>query len=94
MDSFIRDLIAGQNFAQTPLSATALFLLVTWSLFCKGIALWRCANLKQKNWFVAILIVNTAGILEIAYLFYFSQSKLNIQEIFGQVLSLKSKRPR
>jgi len=51
-------------------------ILIAWSIGWKGWALWRAAQLKQKAWFVVFLIVNTAGILEIFYLFYFSKQKI------------------
>lgn len=92
MDSLFKSFITGQNFTQNPLSTSVLFLIVAWSLFWKGVALWRCANLKQRNWFVAVLILNTAGILEIAYLFYFSRPKLNIQDVFDLIKPQKSKK--
>ena len=40
-----------------------------WTLSWKGLALWRSATLRQKGWFVAMLVINTLGILEIIYLF-------------------------
>ena len=42
---------------------------IIWTLVWKGLALWRSAGLRQKYWFMAILIINTLGILEIIYLF-------------------------
>lgn len=63
---------------------TALFFVFfLWSVLWKGIALWRSANLKQKNWFVVILILNgaTLGILEIVYLFFFAKKKMTIAEL-------------
>lgn len=42
---------------------------ILWTLVWKGLALWRAAGLRQKWWFVAMLIVNTLGILEIIYIF-------------------------
>ncbi|OHA89763.1 MAG: hypothetical protein A3C70_00695 [Candidatus Zambryskibacteria bacterium RIFCSPHIGHO2_02_FULL_43_14] len=44
-------------------------LIIFWSLVWKGFALWRSAELRQKYWFIAILLINTLGILEIIYLF-------------------------
>ena len=44
-------------------------LAMMWALVWKGFALWRSAELRQKYWFIAILVVNTFGILEIIYLF-------------------------
>ncbi|MGA2968063.1 MAG: DUF5652 family protein [Candidatus Levyibacteriota bacterium] len=57
------------------------FILYLWSLLWKGLALWRAAQLKQRNWFVGILILNTVGILEIVYLFFFAKKKLTLQEL-------------
>jgi len=39
----------------------------------KGIALWKAARNKSLAWFVVLFIVNTAGILEILYIFVFSK---------------------
>jgi hypothetical protein len=44
-------------------------LLVIWSIAWKGLGLWRAAEIRQKWWFIAILVLNTFGILEIIYLF-------------------------
>ena len=44
---------------------------VAWSLIWKGIALWHAARNGQKGWYVALLVVNTLGVLEILYLFVF-----------------------
>jgi len=50
-----------------------LIILIIWSLIWKGLALWKSARLNQPVWFVALLVVNTLGILEILYLFIFSK---------------------
>ena len=52
-----------------------MLLVVAWSLFWKGTALWKAARSGSKEWFVAILVVNTLGILEILYLYVFSGKK-------------------
>jgi len=53
---------------------TMLFvLLLIWSLIWKGIALWKAAHNNDKAWFIALLILNTIGILEIFYIFVFSK---------------------
>lgn len=46
------------------------FVLVAWSLVWKGLALWRAGRLGERGWFVALLILNTLGILELIYLFF------------------------
>lgn len=50
-----------------------LALLIIWSVVWKGLALWHAAREGHKGWFVALLIINTAGILEILYLYVFSK---------------------
>lgn len=42
--------------------------LVVWSAAVKGLALWYSARASQKAWFIALLIMNTLGILELAYI--------------------------
>lgn len=55
------------------LSGFGLVVLVVWVLAWKGFALWKAARLRQPVWFVVILLINTMGILEILYIFVFSQ---------------------
>jgi len=52
-----------------------LIALIVWSVFWKGLALWHSAINRQKYWFVFLLVVNTAGILEIIYLKFFQKKK-------------------
>ena len=48
-------------------------LIGIYTTIVKGFALWRAAQLAQKNWFIALLILNTLGILELVYLFVISK---------------------
>ena len=50
-----------------------IVLAIIWTFIWKGLALWRAATLRQKYWFLAILLINTLGILEIIYLFLVSK---------------------
>lgn len=59
----------------------AIYILLVWALVWKGLALWRAAKYDQRNWFIAILVLNTAGLLEIVYLFYFSKNKLKLSSL-------------
>ena len=52
-----------------------IILLVIWSIIWKGIALWKCGRNNQLVWFIVLLVVNTAGILEILYLLFFQNKK-------------------
>ncbi|MGE5404829.1 MAG: DUF5652 family protein [Candidatus Saccharibacteria bacterium] len=49
--------------------------LVIWSLAWKGTALWNAARSKQLAWFVALLVINTAGLLEMIYLALFRREQ-------------------
>jgi hypothetical protein len=61
--------------AVSPGMKALIIALVVWSIVWKGIALWRAARNGQSAWYVVMLIVNTAGILEIIYLLGFSKPK-------------------
>ena len=54
--------------------------LMIWSLFWKSLAVWRAAKGKQRYWFMAILLINTMGILDIVYLVRFSKDKMGIKD--------------
>ncbi len=60
------------NFVLFPL----LVPVVVWSLVWKGLALYKAAQNGQKGWFVALLVFNTLGILEIMFLLLFSTTKI------------------
>lgn len=49
-----------------------LLLIVLWSLFWKGLALWQAARQGDRWWFVGLLAINSLGILEIVYLQFFA----------------------
>jgi hypothetical protein len=46
----------------------AFILLALWELVWKGFALWKASHNNQSGWFIALLVLNTAGILPIIYL--------------------------
>lgn len=50
-------------------------LAALWSLPWKGWALWRAARRDDLLWFVALLVVNTLGILDILYIFVIGKDK-------------------
>ena len=52
-----------------------LIPLMIWSVIWKGLALWKCGRNNQLAWFIAMLVLNTAGILEIVYLLFFQKKK-------------------
>ena len=48
-----------------------ILLAVVWSVFWTGLGLWHSARNKQQGWFVAMLLLNTLGLLPIIYLLWF-----------------------
>ncbi|MCL5004292.1 MAG: DUF5652 family protein [Patescibacteria group bacterium] len=57
------------NLQNIPLFNSPYFpLLLVWSLFWKGLALWRAAGNREKVWFIFLFLINTLGILDIVYL--------------------------
>jgi hypothetical protein len=55
-----------------------LVAIQLWELPWKGAALWRAAHNKHLGWFVALMLVHLAGLIDIIYLFYFSESKKRV----------------
>lgn len=73
------DIFAYAPWLNNEVVLTALWIIVfIWAFVWKGIGLWTSAKQNQKFWFIAILTLNTAGLLEIIYLFYFAKNKLTI----------------
>jgi len=62
-------------FFTNPIFQIGFLLITVWGLAWKGVALWKSARNGQRNWFIAMLVVNTFGILEIVYVFYFQKNK-------------------
>jgi methionyl-tRNA synthetase len=58
------------------LGPVLIFILV-WTIYWKYKALWRAAKQDQKWWFLVLLVVNTIGILEILYIYFFSKKLTN-----------------
>ena len=50
--------------------ALLFFVLIIGLLILKGYSLWTAARRGDSGWFVALLIVNTVGILELCYLYF------------------------
>lgn len=52
-------------------------LVALWSLAWTAVAVWKAARNGDKWWFIAMLVLNTVGILEIIYIFAFSKDGEN-----------------
>jgi methionyl-tRNA synthetase len=61
-------------FQSAPWIVPVMILVGVWDIIWKGIGMWKSAGHKQLAWFIAILILNTVGILPIIYLLWFQKS--------------------
>ncbi len=57
------------------LKSAVFCLLIVWSVIWKGIALWHAARNKQLAWFIALIVINTAGIFEMLYIAFFRKNR-------------------
>jgi len=62
--------------------------VMIWSFLWKGLALWKSANKRHLLWFVIMLVVNTLGLLEIAYFFFLNRWDID----GGRILKLLENR--
>lgn len=58
------------SFLNNPIFFTPFLI---WITVWKGLALWKSASKKQLWWFLALLTINTLGILEIVYILYLNK---------------------
>lgn len=52
-----------------------IMVLVIWEIVWKGLALWFASKNNQKIWYVAILLINSIGIIPLVYLVFFRKDK-------------------
>lgn len=50
-----------------------VYPLIILDLVLKAFALWRSARNDHKYWFIALLIINSAGIVPLVYIIFFSK---------------------
>jgi methionyl-tRNA synthetase len=59
----------------TNLQLTLIGAVVLWDVIWKGFALWKAARDDKTGWFIALLVLNTVGILPIIYLLFFKSDR-------------------
>lgn len=52
------------------ITALIFFIVALGVIALKGYAMWHAAKRDEKGWFVALLVINTFGILELIYLYF------------------------
>lgn len=50
-----------------------VMVAIIWTVCIKGFALWHAARRNEKWWFIALLVINTFGILELIYLIFYAK---------------------
>lgn len=71
---YMKEFLLNGSLAQMSLSTTIfVFILSIWTIGWKGFALWTSSREEKKIWFIILLLINTFGILEIIYIYGFSQ---------------------
>ncbi|MFA6536977.1 MAG: DUF5652 family protein [Patescibacteria group bacterium] len=63
------------NFQLDGATLSWLIPVLFWEMIWKGFALWRSAKNNQTGWFVALMVINTFGLLPILYLYVFTKKK-------------------
>jgi hypothetical protein len=89
-------MIFPQNVAQLDAMLQSPWFLaaLVWSMIIKGIALWQASQRRQKIWFVALLVVNTFGILELIYLVFVAKAIVEVTWTRGEGQQQKPKKKR
>lgn len=70
-----------QELLQNPF---VLILIQLWTLPWKGLALWISAKKSDKKWFIALLLIQTLGILDIIYIVLIA--KYDLKSLFHQLM--------
>jgi len=65
-----------------------VWIFLIWVFFWKGRALWKASQKKHLVWFVILLLVNTMGLLEIAYIFFLNRWSID----GGKILAFLEKK--
>lgn len=69
-----------------------IILLAIWTIPWKIYSVWIASKNNHKLWFVALIIFNTFGILEIFYVFYVAKKKIpEVKKAFIRALTPKKK---
>lgn len=80
-------------FYQHPVNFLVVFILLSiWELVWKGFGLWHSAQNKQSGWFIAMLLLNTVGILPIIYLLGFKPKQKREASLKQATRSVRKKK--
>ena len=77
MPWFLGNSRAFSSLVDLSIRESGILFLIAWSLLLKGFALWHAARRNEPKWFIALLVINTAGIFEVVYLLF-------VARVFGE----------
>lgn len=60
----------GIGFGMFAVLLLVVFVVAIGSFILKAYALWTSARRGEQGWFIALLLINTMGILELVYLYF------------------------
>ena len=66
---------------QLGVSLWVFVVILIWSVVWKLLALWKSARKGHTVWFILLAIINTIGILEILYIYVFSELKFEKKKV-------------
>ena len=75
MESMLSDQQVASAIFGSAISVVLLIVIMAWSVVWKGIALYKAGQRSDTPWFVILFLINTAGILEIIYIFAVAKKK-------------------
>lgn len=89
-----RETVMGGYGSYSPFFWSGVGFFALWDLAWKGIALWRAARRKEQWWFIALLVLNTVGILPIAYLLVWGKEDPDTRTVTTRVVKVVKKKKR
>ena len=69
---------------QFGISLWLLVVILIWTIVWKLLALWKAARKNHLTWFIVLAIINTVGILEILYIYVFSEMTMKAKKTPAQ----------
>lgn len=67
-------------------------IMAIWDLAWRGLGMWRAARRKEMWWFVALLFINSMGLLPIAYLLVWGKEDPDMKSVTKVVKVVKKKK--
>jgi len=68
------------EFMNSPNFILYLIPFIIWDAVWRGIALWKSGRNNQLAWFIALLLVNSLGILPIVYIAFFQNKDKDMEK--------------